>query len=205
MHHLFLIRHGTTEAIEKHLMQGSTDSPLSAQGREEARRTAKELSTMRFNAAFSSPMGRTLETARILASAHARLEIIQLDDLHEMDFGFYEHKLYFASPDEVPTGLRRLILLVKIVLAQATGETLIQVSRRASRSWEQLSAVVPEGVILIVSHGVLLNFLLKYLLPEATFETIKPVSLRPCSITELEVTSPGKAKIIRINDMAHLK
>lgn len=205
MHHLLLIRHGTTEAIEKHLMQGSTDSPLSNQGREEARLASEALKNIRFKAAFSSPMGRALETARILASAQPGLEIIQLGDLHEMDFGFYEHKPYFASPDEVPHGLRRLSLLAKILLAQATGETLIHVSQRASKSWEQISAVVPEGVILIVSHGVLLNYLLKLLLPETIFETIKPASLRPCSITELEVPSPGKAKILRINDTSHLK
>jgi hypothetical protein len=43
------------------------------------------------------------------------------------------------------------------------------------------------------------------LLPATTFEAIQPVNLQPCSITELEVITPGKAKIIRVNDTAHLK
>ncbi len=205
MQSIFLIRHGTTEDIEKHLMQGSSDSPLSARGREEARRTAGELSRVRYNAAFSSPMGRALETAQILTSQHQGLEVILLDDLHEMDFGYYEKKPYFASPEEVPHGFRRLSLLAKVMLAQATGETLRHVYQRASKSWEQVCASVPEGTILIVSHGVLLNYLLKYLLPKSNFKAIKPASLRPCSITELEVISPGNTKIIRINDTAHLK
>ena len=60
---IFLVRHGTTEDIEKRIMQGSSDSPLSARGREEARRTGEALSGIRFDAAFSSPMGRAWETA----------------------------------------------------------------------------------------------------------------------------------------------
>jgi hypothetical protein len=47
--------------------------------------------------------------------------------------------------------------------------------------------------------------LLKYLLPKPDFEAIKPASLRPCSITELEVISPGNSRIVRFNDTAHLK
>lgn len=205
MHHVFLIRHGTTEAIEKHLIQGSTDSPLSAKGREEAHSASEALKNIPFKAIFSSPMGSAMETARILADPHPDVEIIQLHDLHEMDFGFYELKPFFASPDEAPRGLRRLSLLVKIMLAQATGEPLKHVSQRASSSWEQIFTMAPDGEILIVSHGVLLNYFLKFLLPEATYEAIKPVSLHTCSITELKVYSPGKAEKMRFNDTAHLK
>lgn len=205
MHHLILIRHGTTEDIDQRLMQGASDSPLSARGREEARRTAEALGSLPFNAAFSSPMGRALETAGIITSAHPGLEVVRLDDLHEMDFGFYELKPYFASPDEVPHGLRRLSLLAKIMLAQATGETLANVGKRALKSWNQISTIAPEGLVLIVSHGVLLNYLLKYLLPGSTYKAIKPINLRPCSITELQVPSAGTAGIIRVNDTAHLK
>ena len=205
MQNVFLVRHGTTEDIEKHLMQGASDSPLSARGREEAQQTAGVLGRIRFKAIFSSPMGRARETAQILAGRHPGLEITLLDDLHEMDFGYYEKKPYFASPDEVPHGLSWLSLLAKIMIAQATGETLSHVSRRALKSWGQIISKVPEGPILIVSHGVLINYLLKYLLSKPDFEAIKPANLRPCSITELEVTSPGNAKLIRINDTSHLK
>ena len=51
------------------------------------------------------------------------------------------------------------------MFAQATGESLRSVSRRAEKSWAEISAAAPEGKLLIVSHGVLINYLLKYLLP----------------------------------------
>ena len=197
MQHIYLVRHGTTEDIEKHLMQGSSDSPLSARGRKEAQRTAEALSGIRFDAAFSSPMGRAWETAQIVAKPHPEIEVVPLNNLHEMDFGFYEKKPYFASPEEVPHGFRRLSLLVKVLFAQVTGESLRSVSRRAVKSWAEISARAPAGNILIVSHGVLINYLLKYLLDEQVFKTLKTVAIKPCSITEVKVTS-RKRELIRL-------
>jgi alpha-ribazole phosphatase len=205
MYHLFLIRHGTTEAMENRVMQGITDSPLSPRGQEQALRASKALEHVPFKIAFSSPMVRALETASIIAKPHSSLKIASLDPLHEMDFGYYEGRPYFASPDEVPQGIRRLLLIAKVAFAQATGESLTSISRRAIKGWEQISEAIPGGEILIVSHAVLLNYLLKYLLSNDTFNSIKPVNLRPCSITELEVTSPGISKLVRFNDTAHLK
>ena len=57
MQHIYLVRHGTTEDIEKHLMQGSSDSPLSARGREEALRTAEALSGIRLMPPFPARWG----------------------------------------------------------------------------------------------------------------------------------------------------
>jgi probable phosphoglycerate mutase len=204
MQHIILVRHGITEDMEKRLMQGSSDSPLSPRGREEARRTGEVLSTIAFDAAFASPLGRAWETAQITAQPHAGLKVIPLNDLHEMDFGFFEGKPFFASPDEEPHGMRRLFLLMKVLFAQITGESLRSVSRRAVRSWKEISARVPEGRLLIVSHGVLINYLLKHLLDEEVFKSLRTVGIKPCSITELKVPSAGSAKLIRFNDTAHL-
>ncbi len=204
MQHIILIRHGTTEDIEKRLMQGSSDSPLSARGREEALQTAEALSGIPFDAAFSSPMGRAWETAQVVALAHPELKVVRLNDLHEMDFGFYEKRVYFASPEEVPQGFRRVLLLMKVLFAQATGESLRSVSRRAVKCWAEISARVPEGRLLIVSHGVLINYFLKYLLDVQTFKGLQTTAIKPCSITELKVVVPGNAELIRFNDVAHL-
>ena len=204
MHHIYLVRHGTTEDIEKHLMQGSSDSPLSTRGREEALRTAEALSQITFDAAFSSPMGRAQETALIVAHPHPGLMVIPMDDLHEMDFGFYEKKPYFASPEEVPHGFRRLTLLAKVLFAQVTGESLRSVRRRAVKSWAEICIRAPAGKLLIVSHGVLINYLLKHLVDEQVFKALRTAAIKPCSITELVVDSAGNAQMMRFNDTAHL-
>jgi broad specificity phosphatase PhoE len=196
MYNIILVRHGTTQAMDKHVMQGSSDSP---------RLASNALERIHFNAVFSSPAVRTSETAAIIAKPHPGLTIFPLDTLREMDFGYYEGRPYFASPDEVAYGFKRFILILKVLFAQATGESSRSLSMRAKAGWEKISTIIPAGEILIVSHAVLLNYLLKYLLPKAAFNSIQSVNLRPCSITELEITMPGDARIVRLNDTSHLK
>ena len=60
---IYLIRHGKTEANEKHLYCGSTDLPLSDAGKEELRSVHYDIKNVRF---ITSGMKRTNETLRIL-------------------------------------------------------------------------------------------------------------------------------------------
>ena len=60
---IYLIRHGKTEANEKHLYCGSTDLPLSETGRAELEQLHYDLKNVRF---LSSGVKRTNETMQIL-------------------------------------------------------------------------------------------------------------------------------------------
>jgi broad specificity phosphatase PhoE len=184
-------------------MQGASEGILSALGLQEAALTAAALKGTEIGCVYSSPQKRALQTADLIAQAH-HVQPVILDDLREMDFGFYEGKPYFASPEESPKGLRRLHLLSKVLVAQVSGESLRNVSRRATSAWRHIMDSQPYGPIVIVSHGVLLNYLLACLLPKSVYETIKPVSLRPCSITELDAIKTGSANLLRLNDINHL-
>ncbi|HUV15911.1 MAG TPA: histidine phosphatase family protein [Pelolinea sp.] len=201
---LYLVRHGTTNAIEQHLMQGASDSPLSARGREEAKLTAESLKNEGIKTAFSSPMGRARETADILCEL-LDLNYRVIHDLHEIDFGIYEGREYFSVPDENSGVFKRIGLLGRILIAQITGESLSHVSRRARRTWEAITSEIQNGKVMVISHGVFINYLTKYLLPKAEFDKIKPVQTHPCSITELKVPFAGQAEISRLNDISHLK
>jgi len=53
-HHLFLLRHGTTEWIEARSVQGSTDSPLSERGRKEMQQALISLAGITFDAVSCS-------------------------------------------------------------------------------------------------------------------------------------------------------
>lgn len=203
MHHLFLIRHGTTQWVEARRVQGATDSPLTERGRDEARLAVEALRLVRFDAVFCSPMGRTRETAAIVCAVLG-LEPILLDDLREMDFGRYEGFAYIEPPDGELTFLMKFNLLVKMLLAQLSGETLRNVKKRAARAWGSITSALPEGRILIIAHGVILNALLAHLLTKAEYRSVKPVQLQPCSITELHVPFAGGAYLKRLDDCHHL-
>ncbi len=86
---LYLIRHGRTEASEKHLYCGSTDLPLSPAGADEVKRLASEgvyPDTEGF-AVYTSGMLRADETLRLIRGGCERAAIA---DLREMDFGAFE-------------------------------------------------------------------------------------------------------------------
>lgn len=202
-HHLFLLRHGTTEWIAARRVQGSTDSPLTERGREEAWQAIASLSGVRMDAVFCSPMGRTRETAAIVC-AELGMEPVFLDDLREMDFGRYEGYAYIEPPDSRLTRMMKINLFIKIVLAQITGESMRRVKQRARHAWQRILETCPQGTILIIAHGVILNALLSYLLPADTYREIKFVQLKPCSLTELTVPHVGAAELMRLDDCRHL-
>ena len=66
---IYLFRHGETDWNKQRRLQGQSDVPLNAFGIELAEKTARALEQEGtvFDRAFSSPLSRALETARILS------------------------------------------------------------------------------------------------------------------------------------------
>jgi broad specificity phosphatase PhoE len=84
---IWLVRHGETEWSISGQHTGSTDIPLTAQGRLQAEAIGKLLAGRRFDHVFSSPMLRALETAR-LAGFGERIRVHE--GLLEYDYGEFE-------------------------------------------------------------------------------------------------------------------
>jgi broad specificity phosphatase PhoE len=86
---IFLIRHGATILTVEDRFAGATDVPLSDEGKRQAARLAKRLSSFPVAAVYASPLGRTMETARILAGLHGH-EVLARDGLREISHGHWE-------------------------------------------------------------------------------------------------------------------
>ena len=81
-----LIRHGQTRGNAAEEFIGSTDEPLSPEGREAAERAKKDPALKKV---FVSPMLRARQTASILFPNAGQIVI---PDLREMDFGQFERR-----------------------------------------------------------------------------------------------------------------
>jgi probable phosphoglycerate mutase len=127
---IILIRHGQSTTNELGLLGGRSDPPLSAQGREQARRLIPHLLDVR--ELWSSPLDRALTTARI---AVASLEPIVKDSFIEVDYGTLDGQSLasitdeqwqeFESVHERPLG---------------DGESLLEVDERVHRELDALLA-----------------------------------------------------------------
>src|SRR5262245_24577715 len=86
---VFLIRHGATTLSAEDRFAGSTDVPLSDEGREQAAHLGRRLAGEKLAAIYCSPMSRTRETAELVARPHA-LAPVARDGLREIDHGHWE-------------------------------------------------------------------------------------------------------------------
>src|SRR3982751_475933 len=86
---VFMVRHGATVLSAEDRFAGATDVELSDEGREQTRRLAQRLSHEKISAVYASPLGRTVETANILAAPH-KLEVQTRDALREINHGRWE-------------------------------------------------------------------------------------------------------------------
>ena len=91
MSRLYLIRHGNTEANERHLYCGSTDLPLSENGIDALIKLKDKYSSIKNVAFATSGMLRTEQTLEILFGnvPHSRLPAFR-----EVDFGDFEMHSY---------------------------------------------------------------------------------------------------------------
>lgn len=86
---LLIIRHGETIWNAEQRFQGHGDSPLNEAGRSQVTALAQRMKTMKFDTLISSDLGRTQETAAIIAdfTGHA----VELDSrLRERNYGVLE-------------------------------------------------------------------------------------------------------------------
>ena len=65
---IYVTRHGQTDLNAKKLMQGRSDIPLNDTGRAQARAAREKLGNIKFDAVYSSPLCRAVETASIIGN-----------------------------------------------------------------------------------------------------------------------------------------
>jgi len=96
---LYIMRHGKTDWNAKRMLQGRTDIPLNAEGREMAQKARQEYWDVNFDYCYCSPLSRAVETAQLLLEG--RDVPIEADErLVEMSFGEYEGiEKSFQIPD----------------------------------------------------------------------------------------------------------
>ena len=96
---IVLVRHAETTMISDNRIHGQLDAPLTESGIEAARRTAEYLSGQKFDAFYSSSLGRAMRTAEVIGEA-IHINPVPVDGLCEHNYGWLEGKpLPLFEPD----------------------------------------------------------------------------------------------------------
>jgi broad specificity phosphatase PhoE len=198
-----LIRHGTTEWIEQGRLHGVSDSPLSAKGQREASLAAAALRGRRFDALYTSPLGRARQTAMLIGEA-VGLEPQTVDDLRELNFGWMEGGPIFNYADDPPL-IRALRSTWVNAVIRLSGETHAHFGERVVAAVREIARRHPDGHALAVIHMGVRGNMLSRLLDNDPASHVHYDGWPACAFTEIELSPTGPARLIQLTVDDHLK
>lgn len=199
---LYLARHAQTASSAVDTFNGQREMPLTEHGKEQARKLGARLAGIRWAAVYRSPLGRTKETAELIAPG---IESIALPGLIEIDYGGWEglspeqaralnpgqYKKWVADPGETaPTG----------------GETAAEVAKRALAALEGIRSrhEGQDEPVLAVSHKATLRILGAVLTGAPISKYRTRWAQDECALNLIELRG-GKEPFLRLwNDTSHL-
>ncbi|WP_341945484.1 histidine phosphatase family protein [Microbacterium sp. LWH11-1.2] len=149
---LFLARHGQTTWNLEHRLQGQLDSPLTADGIAQATAMAEHLVGSAVVTVCSSPLGRALRTAVIIAE-RIGADLIEVPELAELHHGELAGMTWEEIDQEFP-GAREERAANRWGWAFPGGESYAQARARARKALSSCGWA-SNGIPLLVSHEMI--------------------------------------------------
>jgi probable phosphoglycerate mutase len=198
---LYLVRHGATTLSAEDRFAGSTDVALSDEGRWQAARLGERLADDKIVAAYSSPMRRTVETARLVARPFG-LAPEARDGLREIDHGRWEgctraeiearYAEEYAAWEADP-----------FTFAPEGGESGLTVMARALPVIREIVLHHPNQNVLVVSHKATIRLVISSLLGFDARGYRDRLDQHPCCLNILDFKDPVRARLMLFNDVSH--
>ena len=175
----YVARHGETEWNTKRLLQGVMDSPLTVQGKKQAKNLAQTFSTIPLEALFSSDLLRAVHTAEYIAKKH-KLIVTKTPMLRERNFGIFEGKPF----DEYNTLLQEKLMTLGKTIEEVephfslhpSMETNKQCLDRVFSFLRLLHSTHTGKTIAIITHGSVMRHVL-IALGHGSHATLPPGSI----------------------------
>jgi probable phosphoglycerate mutase len=198
---LFLVRHGATSATQEDRFSGSSGAELSEQGRWQAARLGERLSHQNITAAYSSPLSRALDTARIIAE-QCGLEPATRDGLREIGHGHWEG-MTRRDVEEQFAAEYAAWEADPFTFAPEGGESGLAVLARALPVIREIVTRHPGGRVLVVSHKATLRLMLSSLLAFDSRGYRDRLDQSPACLNVLDFRDPIRVRLMLFNDTSH--
>ena len=152
MTEVYLARHGQTAWNVGEIFRGRADIPLDDVGRKEAELAGEALKDAAIHAVYSSPLGRSMETALNIATLH-NLKVIPLNAITDISYGEWEGHSNEEMKAKYPD-LHRLWHTEPHKVRFPKGESLEEVRARTMAALNDLLARHEDQNIVLVAHRV---------------------------------------------------
>lgn len=149
---LFLARHGQTTWNLEHRLQGQLDSPLTDDGIAQAESLARRLAGSGIGTVCTSPLGRALRTAQIVAEGLGAT-VVEVPELAEIDHGELAGMTWEEIDEQFPTA-RAERADNRWGWAFPGGESYAQARARARKALSSCGWA-SDGAPLLVSHEMI--------------------------------------------------
>lgn len=152
---LYILRHGETAWNKQRRLQGSADIKLNENGVDIAKKTGIGLKEVDFDTAYSSPLSRAYDTARLILDGRD-IDIIKDDRIREISFGDYEGKTY-DELEGMGTNFKYFFDEPEKFVPDKNGESFESVIERAGGFLDDVIEKYgdTDKRILIVAHGAI--------------------------------------------------
>jgi broad specificity phosphatase PhoE len=207
MTQIILARHGNTPWNKDKIFRGSKDIPLDDQGQQEARALAEWLKDETIQAAYTSPLSRSRDTAKAIAQHHG-IEVKDLPGLADLSYGDWEGlplkevKVKYAE-------LYRQWETAPHTVRFPQGETLEELRTRALAAVDEVVQRQPDQTVLLVGHRAVNKVIIAGLIGLDNSHFWRIAQDTTC-INRFRLVEdpkwPGKTwYIISMNDACHLR
>lgn len=155
-------RHGETDWNIAGILQGWFDVPINDQGRGQAHELATALANSSFSHVYSSPLGRALETAEIIASDLQLPPPIAHEGLKERNFGAIQGIPKTELADSNPVLLQQILKRNPACFFEQ-GESMDTFASRVLESIVSIAARHSGQRILVITHGWVMDVITRHI------------------------------------------
>jgi probable phosphomutase (TIGR03848 family) len=182
----FFVRHGVTSHTGSRLTGWTPDVHLTDEGEGEVQTVADWLGRVPLKAVYSSPIDRTVETARIIAAPH-KLQVRTRRGLGEVQYGKWTNRPIRSL---MKTKLWGTIQRWPSAARFPDGETLREVQARALDEVERLAGEHPKDAVCCVSHGDVIKLIAAHYLG-VHIDLFQRIVISPASVSVFSVDPRG--------------
>lgn len=199
---VYLIRHGQTEFNKKRIIQGSgIDSSLNEFGESQAAAFYQSYKGISFDAVYTSILKRSIQSVKGFTNSGIKHE--KFVGLNEINWGTHEGRKATKDDYAYYMEITNAWKDGNYNVAIEEGETPLELQTKQINAWQAISSRKDEKEILICMHGRAMRIFLCYLLdrPLSDMDKFEHHNLGLYLLEEIG----GKLKLIKRNDISHLK